>query len=302
MLLVCPTCRTPLSRIAGTLRCGTCNIDYPIEHDIADFARGRYYDAFDAGQVLPDEHRAGLAQEMEGTRRRIEDFYGPLIRRLQPDAERVLDCGCGNGLAVDVLSAQGYEAWGNDLSQLRKWQWREREVRERLVVADGSSLPFADGFFDVVIASGVIEHIGVEEWGQPRYGVRPKPTRDAERQTFVRELLRVTRSGGDILIDCPNGAFPIDFWHGDVAGGARVHSRSEGFLPKPHELRALFAGHGIEFLSPARRLQFGQAGRHWYGRLLGKPVDAFFRLMQHRPAKMLAASPLNPFLVARIRR
>jgi len=302
MPLVCPTCRTELAAETHALHCAKCNRSYPIEDAIADFSLGRYYDAFDPGQILPDEHNAGLALELEGTRRRIDDFYGPLIRRLQPDARRVLDCGCGNGLAVDLFSDLGFEAWGNDLSQLRKWQWRQRAMRERLVVADGSSLPFPDGFFDVVIASGVIEHIGVEESGVPHYSVRPKSTRDDERQTFARELLRVTRHGGDILLDCPNGTFPIDFWHGDAAGGARVHALDEGFLPLPREVRALFPAHQVEFLSPYRRLQFGQASRHWYGRLLGRPMNAFFRMMQWPVVRGLAASPLNPFLVARIRR
>jgi SAM-dependent methyltransferase len=296
MSLVCPSCHSPLD----AFHCSTCNVTYPVDDRIADFSRGHYYDSFDPGQLLTDEHNAGLALELDGTRRRIDDFYGPLIRRFQPDARRVLDCGCGNGLAVDLLSDHGYEAWGNDLSQLRKWQWRQREMRERLVVADGSALPFPDGFFDVVIASGVVEHIGVEEFGVPHYTVRPKPTRDVERAAFARELLRVTRVGGHIFIDCPNGAFPIDFWHGDAAGGARRHSRDEGFLPTPAELRSLFAGHGVEFLSPYRRLQFGQASRHWYGRVLGGPVALFFRLMQLPIVKRLAATPLNPFLVAKV--
>ena len=295
-MLICPTCKSPLD----DSHCASCNITYPVDDRIADFSRGRYYDSFDPGQTLTDEHNAGLALELEGTRRRIDDFYGPLIRRFQPDARRVLDCGCGNGLAVDLLSDHGYEAWGNDLSQLRKWQWRQREMRERLVVADGSNLPFPDGFFDVVIASGVIEHIGVEEFGVPHYTVRPKPTRDIERAAFALELLRVTRAGGHIFIDCPNGAFPIDFWHGDAAGGARRHSRDEGFLPAPSEIRALFAGHDVEFLSPYRRLQFGQASRHWYGRVLGPPVGLFFRSMRLPLIKRLAASPLNPFLVAKV--
>jgi SAM-dependent methyltransferase len=289
-----------LRREPHALVCASCNTSYGVEDGIADFSCGRYYDSFDPGQVLGDEHNAGLALELEGTRRRIDDFYGPLIRRHQPDARRVLDCGCGNGLAVDLLSNAGYEAWGNDLSRLRKWQWRQRTTRERLVVADGTTLPFPDAHFDAVIASGVIEHIGVEEHGVPHYTVRPKATRDEERRAFAAELLRVTRKGGSIFLDCPNGAFPIDFWHGDAPGAARRHPRDEGFLPHPRELRALFAGRDVEFLSPYRRLQFGQASRHWYGRLLSRPAGAFFRVMQWPLAKRLAASALNPFLVVKI--
>ena len=42
----------------------------------------------------------------------------------------------------------------------------------------------------LVISSGVIEHIGVEEHGGASYSVRPLPDRDALRARFVGELLR----------------------------------------------------------------------------------------------------------------
>jgi len=119
-------------------------------------------------------------------------------------------------------------AWGNDPSALRKWQWRERMWRERLSVADGGSLPFADGFFDAVLASGVLEHVGVAESRTGRYEVRPLPSRDAVRRRFLTELFRVTAPGGTIWLDFPNGAFPIDFWHGDRPGAARRHGPARG--------------------------------------------------------------------------
>jgi hypothetical protein len=55
----------------------------------------------------------------------------------------------------------------------------------------------------------VIEHIGVAETGVPKYSVRPLPDRDDQRAAFLAELFRVTRAGGVVFLDCPNGAFPI---------------------------------------------------------------------------------------------
>ena len=276
---------------------------YPIEHDIADFSGGHYYDHFTPGDELSDAHEVGLANEEPGTRTRIESFYAPLLRR-ESDVTRVLDCGTGNGLAVDLLCERGFDAWGADLSALRKWQWRTRVRRDRLVVSDAARMPFSDGFFDAVICSGLLEHVGVEESGVPAYEVRPLPNRDELRVEVLRELLRVTKRGGVLYLDFPNGAFPIDFWHGTVPGGARVHSLREGFLPTVREVRTLIARAGgatsIEAISPFRRLQFRQTGRHWYGRLLALPMSVLLRSMQYRPLRFLAGSPLNPFLVIRI--
>lgn len=302
-MLVCPSCRAALDDAHASLRCTRCGRQYSREHGIADFANGRYYDAFDPAAGLSEEQRAGFMLESEGTRRRVLGFYEPLIRAYVPDARRVLDCGCGNGLAVDLLAGRGFEAWGNDVSQLRKRQWNERVHRERLVVASGTTLPFPDGYFDVVISSGVIEHIGVDESRSPHYEVRPRATRDEERLTFVLELLRVTRNGGCIFIDAPNGRFPIDFWHADAPGQARLHALNEAFLPTARELRSLFHNGGVNqvrFLSPYGRLQFQQVRRHWYGRALMLPALALLQLMRILPP--LAASPLNPFLVMAARK
>jgi SAM-dependent methyltransferase len=282
-----------------SLRCGNGH-EWPVDDGIADFAEGNYYDRFDPRTDLRPSHAEGLELELEGTRRRIADFYAPMI----PAGARVLDCGCGNGLSVDLLNDAGFDAWGNDLSALRKWQWRERKRRDRLVVASALSLPFPDGHFDVIVSSGVIEHIGVEETGVPRYTVRALPERDELRLAFFRELTRVLAPGGTLFVDCPNGAFPIDFWHADAPGRPRVHSIREPFLPTYRELRqyalAALPNASVEPLSPYRRLQFRQASRHWYGRMFSRPVDGFLRLIGRRPFRGLAASALNPFLVVKI--
>ena len=214
--------------------------------------------------------------------------------------------GCGNGESIDVLHRRGFEAWGHDLSALRKWQWLRRERRDRLVVSDGATLPFPEGFFDVVIASGVLEHIGVSEEGGGQYRVRPLPDRDERRRAFLAELVRVVSPDGRLFLDFPNGSFPIDFWHGVTPGGARIHSLREGFLPTVPQIRALCARIdrrlAVSVLSPEGRLRFQQVSSHWYGRLLRAPMTALYRLMSRRPFRFLAATPINPYLVIEVRR
>jgi SAM-dependent methyltransferase len=242
--------------------------------------------------------------EVEGSRRRIADFYLPLLRKHQPNARRVLDAGCGNGVSVETLAEHGYDAWGNDLSELRAWQWRQRSVANRLLVANALTLPFPDAYFDSVISSGVIEHIGVAETSVPFYAVRALPDRDAQRLAFLRELARVVRPGGSLYVDAPNGAFPIDFWHSDAAGKPRFHALSEEFLPRYREIRALARAAmpqcRVAPVSPHKRLQFRQAGRHLHGKLLSPAADVLFRAMRVPGFRWLAGSAINPFLVVRI--
>ena len=193
---------------------------------------------------------------------------------------RVLDCGCGNGITVDSLNGRGIATWGVDLSALRKWQWRERIFRRRLATADATRLPFPDAVFDVVMASGLLEHLGVQESRSPEYEVRPSADRDDVRRRFLAEVARVLKPDGIAWLDFPNGAFPIDFWHTTWIGRPRWHSTREGFLPRFEELQSYAreseGGVTIRLVSPHRRFLFRQAGGTWYGRLLSVPLRIFF--------------------------
>lgn len=300
-ITVCPRCHAALTEESDALRCHTCGARYPVADHIADFSDGHYFDAYDERIAPGPEEREWLAAELEGTRMRIERYYGPRI----PRAARVLDCGCGSGISVDLLMDRGLDAWGVDLSIFRrKTQWPQRRHPDRLALASALRLPFADASFDVVIASGLIEHIGVAESGGLSYSVTPLPERDAQRKAFMDEMLRVVRPRGTVFIDCPNGAFPIDFWHGTTSGKARWHKRSEGFLPSFQEIRRMAKEADrnvtVRALSPHGRFAFRQVGRHWY-RVFTPLVGAlfyFFRLPLL--GRGLARTALNPYLVVEI--
>jgi SAM-dependent methyltransferase len=297
----CPACLGELTRLPGSLRCGACDVSYPVHDGVIDFARGAYYDQFDESTVLAEEHKHALEREVDGAIARIRDYYGPQITKIGKSL-RILDAGCGNGISVDLLVREGHDAWGIDASALRRWQWREREHRDRLAVADGARLPFPDAFFSVLLCSGVLEHIGVEESGGDEYRVHPLPDRDAARRSFLTGLLRVLEPGGVLYLDFPNGAFPIDFWHNTRGGSARFHSLREGFLPTFDEVKVLAAqidpAIRVDAVSPNRRLRFQQVKQHWYGRVFAIPMRLFFSAMDVFPC--LARTAVNPFLVIRL--
>jgi SAM-dependent methyltransferase len=98
-----------------------------------------------------------------------------------PDGARILDAGCGSGRVLDELAHFG-DAVGVDLSPgavAAAWSRGHSVARARV-----EELPFADATFDLVTCLDVIEH-----------------TPDDLRA--LRELVRVTRPGGHLLVTVP---------------------------------------------------------------------------------------------------
>lgn len=251
--------------------------------------------------------RALLEQEAEGVAARMEGLISPLIRRYAlfsgkaPGQLAILDCGCGNGLSIDILAAQGMDAWGIDAGGARHRQWHRRRTRAQLLSANALRIPFADATFDVVLSSGLVEHIGIHEEEADGYRSYRLADCDKQRQQFVHELVRVLKRDGFILLDHPNGAFPADFWHGGEAGSIRWHRPHGDMLPRFSEIVTYFRGADpslkLVSLSPSRRLSFNKVGVHWYGRVFTPAMKAWLKVIEIRKLSFLARSFLNPYLV-----
>ena len=248
-----------------------------------------------------------------GVRHRMGEYYIPLFKSFQAENAlrgsdvRALDCGCGNGVAVEMLTRAGISAYGVNLWDFRPRQWKERDFEERrtrCLFGDATRLPFADESFNIVMSCGLLEHVGVEEEWEPRYRVRPQPDQFEQRTRFMRECLRVLRKPGVLYIDHPNRAFPVDFQHYTGNSGARPHWPWEEFLPDFRELKALPAAAGcdarLEAISPAGRFHYKNVGRKWWGRVFSAPSRAMFWLMERTIFQPLSSTALNPYLVVRV--
>ena len=138
------------------------------------------------------DSRVGKVREREQHLDRVGPWRGD---------EVVLDVGCGRGLfligaAKRLDAARGGRAVGVDLWQAEDLSGnspaatienaRIENVADRVEVktADARRLPFPDGSFDVVVTSMALHNI---------YNA-------GERQTAVREIARVLKSGGRVLI------------------------------------------------------------------------------------------------------
>ena len=246
-----------------------------------------------AGQTLLVEAEC---LEREASARRIA-YFRPRIGNVN----RLLDVGCGNGYGVEVWRKQGTRAIGVDRSLYRLARWiSEHRLARPFVVADAAALPFAAGAFDAVISSGMIKHVGVSETSNP-YTIQPHTDRDERRADVIAELARVTCVGGRTIIDCPNGAFPVDFWHGDQVGAFRRHAIPDTLLPSFRDFVQWAARAGCEakMETVTGRLAFRQVGRHWWGRTLAAPVAATLRALDLLVKLGFVALPARtyPYLV-----
>jgi 2-polyprenyl-3-methyl-5-hydroxy-6-metoxy-1,4-benzoquinol methylase len=131
----------------------------------------------------------------------MEDLYqsrNPLVRwvhlqrlrntaSLVPlEAKKVLDVGCGEGHLLEYLArVPRRKLYGIDLLQHVVEQARQRVPHATITEANATRMPFSSGMFDAVTCIDVLEHL--PNW-----------------RAAVREIVRVTKTGGRIVLGWPN--------------------------------------------------------------------------------------------------
>lgn len=101
----------------------------------------------------------------------------------------VLDAGCGDGEIGSLLKKQMHvDVYGVDISKNGVALANKKGLKAK--ISDMSKkIPFRSSMFDLVISSATIEHV-------------PNP------DTFLKEIYRVLKPGGIVLISTPN----LSFW------------------------------------------------------------------------------------------
>jgi SAM-dependent methyltransferase len=117
-------------------------------------------------------------------------FYAMLVGRYGPPSGRLLEVGCGLGHLLARLEPP-YETYGVDVNDWALAQARGHAPRARLQTGSAEDLgAFADGYFQVLIAKHVVEHL-------------PDPG------AALVEFSRVLAPGGLALVSTPNLDSPM---------------------------------------------------------------------------------------------
>ena len=119
-----------------------------------------------------------------------------IVRHLKqwvPNGGRVLDFGCGAGDIAVQCGSEGYKVDALDSSPKMVARATSRFRNENIaftVCTNTLALPYAEGSFDGIVASSVLEYV-------------------SNLQPHLRELRRVCKEGGHALFTVPNMAHPI---------------------------------------------------------------------------------------------
>ncbi|HYB25820.1 MAG TPA: class I SAM-dependent methyltransferase [Solirubrobacteraceae bacterium] len=141
-----------------------------------------------------------------------------------------LDVGCGTGVLAERLAGAGYQMVGVDPSAGMLEILESRTPLVRPVHASGTSLPFDDDSFDLVLTVAVMHHIADPE---------------DVRQTLA-EMIRVVKPSGRVLVWDHNPRNP--YW-GTLMARVPQDTGEERLIPEAEIVTGLRAAGGQILLS-----------------------------------------------------
>jgi SAM-dependent methyltransferase len=195
----------------------------------------------------------------------------------------VLENGCGVGMYVEHLAPYTGRIFGLEYDFERALE--AAQLSPNILSAAGERLPFKTASFDAILSHEVIEHV-------------------QDDQLAIREMVRILRPGGRILLFCPNRGYPFEthgfYWRGNYRFG---NIPLVNYLPRQlrdrlaphvrvytfHDLETLFQGLPIRFVY--RTVLFGAYDNIIARRpALGKALRGILQTLEETPLRVLGLS------------
>ena len=131
-----------------------------------------------------------------------------VLNILRDPIGRVLDVGAGPGVFTEPMVRRNAVCWTVDLSLemlsiARRVLPLEIGDRNHLIGGDAMALPFANGSFDSIVCSGVLQYAD-------------------DVDGAIRELGRCLRPGGQLVLTFPNRDSPLNRLHAGAVRAARA--------------------------------------------------------------------------------
>jgi SAM-dependent methyltransferase/uncharacterized protein YbaR (Trm112 family) len=160
-ILRCPTCQSELTETTDALRCGSCEVVYPISEGQPDLRiqepvskETRFQ--FDGNQLNPSDFSFNLTEESNpevdwsdtDVPHHLDEAVLSHFPKAESQQEYALDAGCGDGVHEQICQKAGFNWVGVDIQSERS-----------PVLGDVHSLPFDDSMFDFCISIAVLEHV-----------------------------------------------------------------------------------------------------------------------------------------------
>ncbi len=155
----CEVCRSERSVSVRApwpvVRCFDCGLVYARGLESSQGSEGLYEEAFVKGHRHPTYAFNGSEYAARGTER-----WAALLRRLEEYKKccRILDIGCSLGFLLHQAQCRGWEAYGLEVSAFA-CEFAHDKFGIHMhhgILQEGV---YAEGFFDVVICSHVLEHV-----------------------------------------------------------------------------------------------------------------------------------------------
>jgi SAM-dependent methyltransferase len=215
-----------------------------------------------------------------GQQRRLEMIQEAAGNRIQG---KILEIGCGIGLYITHIAPMGGMVFGSEYEINRAVEARTRA--DHILGSAGEFLPFPEGSFDLILSNEVIEHV-------------------QDDLLTVREMVRVLKPGGRIVLFCPNRWYPFEThgiywkdkyyfgnkflvnylptaWRNKLAPHVRVYTRKD--------LDQLFNGLPIRYIQQ-RVIYGGYDGLTSRFPKLGKLIKTILYRFEKTPLQILGLS------------